>query len=210
MTNYYELLGIPLDAPQETVKKAYRDKIKKHHPDKFKDPDNKKDAEIVTKYLNEAYGILKDENERTKYNLTIKNTKYFRDQEIFRERQKKQKERQRQEEELNKQRQRREKERQKEQERQRAKKKKTQSKKTGNILFQELKAAYERVVFSLPVDAPAYQFIGEDVIKRIAQAKPKTREELKAIEGIADFHISRYGSVFLRIIKEYGEEKESR
>jgi molecular chaperone DnaJ len=62
--NYYEILGVPRDADQETIKKAYRELALKYHPDR--NPGNK-DAEEKFKEINEAYQVLGDPEKRAHY-----------------------------------------------------------------------------------------------------------------------------------------------
>ncbi|XP_067321487.1 dnaJ homolog subfamily C member 21-like [Anolis sagrei] len=52
----YEILGVPHGATHDEIKKAYRRKLKKWHPDK--NPDNKKEAEEKSKEITEAYKML--------------------------------------------------------------------------------------------------------------------------------------------------------
>ncbi|MDD5431050.1 MAG: DnaJ C-terminal domain-containing protein [Candidatus Pacebacteria bacterium] len=59
--DYYEVLGVPKDAPQEKIKEAYRRLAHKYHPDKS-GGDEKKFKEI-----NEAYQILSDAQKRAQY-----------------------------------------------------------------------------------------------------------------------------------------------
>jgi hypothetical protein len=59
----YKLLGIKNTASPEQIKKAYRKKAKKHHPDKGGD------AEIFNK-IQEAYDILSDPERRKAYDTT--------------------------------------------------------------------------------------------------------------------------------------------
>ncbi|GFT88191.1 protein tumorous imaginal discs, mitochondrial [Nephila pilipes] len=62
--DYYKILGVPRNASQKEIKKAYYDLAKKHHPDT-----NKGDPEAETKFqaVSEAYEVLADENKRQQY-----------------------------------------------------------------------------------------------------------------------------------------------
>ncbi|KAF8906233.1 X-domain of DnaJ-containing-domain-containing protein [Gymnopilus junonius] len=62
-TEYYDLLGVPVDADDTTLKKAYRKQAMKYHPDK--NPSG--DAEEKFKEISKAYQILSDPNLRTIY-----------------------------------------------------------------------------------------------------------------------------------------------
>jgi len=70
---YYDILGITSYATQDEIKKAYRDKIKEYHPDKFtNEPDwVKKQAEEMSKKLNEASGVLQNSNRKKEYDEEI-------------------------------------------------------------------------------------------------------------------------------------------
>lgn len=59
--NYYETLGIPKDAKEEEIKRAYRNLVRKYHPD---NNPNDKEAEIIFRKINEAYVVLSDPQKR--------------------------------------------------------------------------------------------------------------------------------------------------
>ncbi len=62
--DYYEVLGVPRDAPEQDIKKAYRKLAVQFHPDR--NPDNP-EAEEKFKEAAEAYSVLSDANKRAKY-----------------------------------------------------------------------------------------------------------------------------------------------
>jgi curved DNA-binding protein len=61
--DYYKILGVPRDAAQDAVKRAYRKLARKYHPDVSKEPD----AEERFKEVQEAYEVLKDPEKRAAY-----------------------------------------------------------------------------------------------------------------------------------------------
>lgn len=65
---YYEILGVPKDADERTIKKAYHKLAKQYHPDR--NPDNK-EAEEIFKSVNKAYEVLSDADERAHYDYTL-------------------------------------------------------------------------------------------------------------------------------------------
>ena len=62
--DYYEVLGVPKDADDAALKKAYRTLAKKYHPDA--NPGDK-EAEAKFKEASEAYSVLSDPEKRQKY-----------------------------------------------------------------------------------------------------------------------------------------------
>ncbi len=64
--NYYELLGVPRDATQDQIKKAYRDLALKYHPDRNPGDSG---AEERFKKITDAYSVLGDESKRGEYDL---------------------------------------------------------------------------------------------------------------------------------------------
>ncbi len=64
MSNYYDVLGVARGATEKDIRQAYRRLARQYHPDV-----NKNDAAAEDKFkeINEAYGVLSDEDSRKKY-----------------------------------------------------------------------------------------------------------------------------------------------
>ncbi len=62
--DFYEVLGVSRSADAKEMKAAYRKLAMKYHPDR--NPDNA-EAEHKFKELNEAYGVLKDDQQKAAY-----------------------------------------------------------------------------------------------------------------------------------------------
>jgi len=63
--DYYQILGVPRNARDEDIKKAYRKLAMQYHPDR--NPGKEKWANEKFKEINEAYGVLGDPQKRRQY-----------------------------------------------------------------------------------------------------------------------------------------------
>lgn len=66
MIDFYEILGIKKSASKEEIKTAYKNLVKKYHPDVNKNVDSS-----IIKNLNEAKEILLDDDKRREYDSTL-------------------------------------------------------------------------------------------------------------------------------------------
>lgn len=66
LDNYYAILGIPLDADNDTLKRAYRQLARRYHPD-LAGPE----GAVQMKRINRAYDVLSDPQKRQNYDLVI-------------------------------------------------------------------------------------------------------------------------------------------
>jgi DnaJ-class molecular chaperone len=66
MEDFYQILGVSENAPQDEIKKAYRKLAVEHHPDKGGDEDK-------FKKISEAYDTIGDENKRSQYDNQKRN-----------------------------------------------------------------------------------------------------------------------------------------
>jgi DnaJ-class molecular chaperone len=66
--DYYQILGVPRNADEKTIRQAFRRLARQHHPDV--NP-GKKDAEAKFKEINEAYQVLNDKERRAKYDQVL-------------------------------------------------------------------------------------------------------------------------------------------
>ncbi|HET8843133.1 MAG TPA: J domain-containing protein, partial [Ktedonobacteraceae bacterium] len=64
--NYYAILGVPLDADNDTLKRAYRQLARRFHPDLAG-----ADGAVQMKCINRAYDVLSDPEKRLNYDTII-------------------------------------------------------------------------------------------------------------------------------------------
>ncbi|MBI4830303.1 MAG: DnaJ domain-containing protein [Candidatus Lindowbacteria bacterium] len=62
--DYYEILGVPRDASENDIRKAYRKLAMQHHPDRAQ---GDKQSEEKFKEVSEAYSVLTDPEKRANY-----------------------------------------------------------------------------------------------------------------------------------------------
>jgi curved DNA-binding protein CbpA len=80
--DHYAVLGVPIDADLEEIRKNYRSKTKLLHPDRFiRDPEKRKCAEILlSRVVNPAFETLSNSDRRHDYDLLLRlATMKFRD-----------------------------------------------------------------------------------------------------------------------------------
>lgn len=65
--NFYQILGVGRSASADEIRSAYRDLVKKHHPDLFPTPGEKARATETLRQINEAYAVLGNANRRQRY-----------------------------------------------------------------------------------------------------------------------------------------------
>jgi curved DNA-binding protein CbpA len=69
--NYYEILGVPRDAPEQQIKAAYHRLARVNHPDKAMDPGSVAAMETEMSVISAAYNVLKDKDKRASYDRTL-------------------------------------------------------------------------------------------------------------------------------------------
>ena len=62
--NYYAILGVPIDADDDTLKRAYRQLARRYHPD-LAGPE----GAVHMKRINRAYDVLSDPEKRLNLSL---------------------------------------------------------------------------------------------------------------------------------------------
>lgn len=67
--DHYQILGLQKGASSIEIKNSYKKMAREWHPDRFSDPQKKKEAESMMKKINTAYDILGDEHKKRLYDM---------------------------------------------------------------------------------------------------------------------------------------------
>ena len=65
--DFYAILGVSRSARPDQIKKAYLKLARENHPDRFRDPAEKEEADRRFQLISEAYNQLRDEKLRAEY-----------------------------------------------------------------------------------------------------------------------------------------------
>lgn len=69
--NHYEILGVPRDVDEQTIKAAYHRLAREHHPDKAKPGSDKEAQQLQFDLISTAYNTLKDPAKRAAYDKQL-------------------------------------------------------------------------------------------------------------------------------------------
>jgi curved DNA-binding protein CbpA len=72
--DHYAVLGVPIDADLEEIRRNYRNKTKLLHPDRFiREPEKRKSAEVLlSRVVNPAFETLSNSDRRRDYDLLLR------------------------------------------------------------------------------------------------------------------------------------------
>lgn len=69
--DYYRVLGVPYQATQTEIQRAYRAAMKRTHPDRLA-PEHREEAAARARILNEAYRVLSKPERKQRYDAELK------------------------------------------------------------------------------------------------------------------------------------------
>jgi DnaJ domain len=69
--NFYQILGVGRSASTNQIRSAYRELVKRHHPDLFSTPAEKAQATDKLRQINEAYAVLGNSKRRHDYDQSL-------------------------------------------------------------------------------------------------------------------------------------------
>ncbi len=69
--NFYQILGVGRSASANQIRSAYRELVKRHHPDLFSTPAEKAQATDKLRQINEAYAVLGNSKRRHDYDQSF-------------------------------------------------------------------------------------------------------------------------------------------
>ncbi|OWZ23126.1 hypothetical protein PHMEG_0002050 [Phytophthora megakarya] len=81
--NYYERLGVPRNATEQQIRKAYKRQAMKWHPDRqanSSNPQEQASAEEIFKLLAESYEVLSDTTQRNAYDAHLNDSPSLKDE----------------------------------------------------------------------------------------------------------------------------------
>jgi curved DNA-binding protein CbpA len=71
MSDYYEILGVSRNASTAEIRKAYAVLARERHPDRFSDPEKKREAEDFFKVATAAFNALSNDKGRQEYDQAL-------------------------------------------------------------------------------------------------------------------------------------------
>jgi curved DNA-binding protein CbpA len=69
--DYYSILGVPKTASKREIREAYLRLAREQHPDRFRDPGKREQAEQRFQLVNESFNHLRDEKLRREYDKSL-------------------------------------------------------------------------------------------------------------------------------------------